>query len=102
MAPDVDKAREFYRAVFGWNYDIGPAEFGGYTTARVGKQAVAGLMGTQPDAPPMPPAWGVYFASPNAEADVARAEKLGAKVLSPVMTVGEFGKMAILTDPTGA
>src|ERR1700737_315910 len=93
MTPDAEAAREFYHAVFGWDYDIGPAEFGGYTTARVGKQQVAGLMGSQPGDPPS--AWGLYFASADAAADVARAEKLGAKVLAPVMAVGEFGSMAI-------
>ena len=100
MTPDADKARAFYHEVFGWDYDIGPAEYGGYTTARVGKHQVAGLMGSRPGDPPS--AWGLYFASPDAAADVARAEKLGAKILAPLMMVGEFGSMAILADPTGA
>jgi predicted enzyme related to lactoylglutathione lyase len=102
MAPDVDAARAFYRAVFGWEYDIGGSEFGGYTTARLGQRMTAGLMGPQPDAPPMPAAWSLYFASDNIEADVARAVELGAKVLYPAMTVGEFGTMATCEDPTGA
>ena len=33
---------------------------------------------------------------------MARAVKLGAKVLYPPMVVGEFGSMATLEDPTGA
>src|SRR3954470_22226864 len=89
MAPDIDGARAFYHAVFGWEYDIGNPEFGGYTTARLGGQMgermVAGLMGPQPDDPPMPAAWSLYFATNDIEADVARAVKLGAKVVSPVM-----------------
>lgn len=102
MAPDVDVAREFYHAVFGWEYDIGGAEYGGYTTARSGNRTVAGMMGNQPDAPPMPAAWGLYFASDDIEADVAKAEKLGAKVVYPPMVVGNFGSMATCEDPTGA
>jgi uncharacterized protein len=102
MAPDVDAARTFYQAVFGWEYDIGGPEFGGYTTARLEQRMTAGLMGPQPDAPPMPAAWSLYFASDNVEADVVRAVELGAKVLSPAMVVGEFGSMAICEDPTGA
>ena len=54
MAPDVDAARAFYHAVFGWEYDIGGAEYGGYTTARLGQRTTAGLMGPQPDAPSLP------------------------------------------------
>ena len=102
MAPDPDAARTFYQAVFSWEYDVGGPEYGGYTTARLGRRMVAGMVGPQPDAPPMPAAWGLYFASDNAEADVERAVELGAKVVSPAMVVGEFGSMAICEDPTGA
>ncbi len=101
-APDVDAARKFYQAVFGWDYDIGGPEFGGYTIARLGPRSTAGLTGPRPGAPPMPAAWGLYFAANNAEADVARAVGLGAKVLAPAMTVGTFGSMALCADPTGA
>ena len=34
MTPDMDGARKFYHALFGWDYDIGGPEFMGYTTAR--------------------------------------------------------------------
>jgi predicted enzyme related to lactoylglutathione lyase len=102
MTPDIDAARKFYNAVFGWEYDIGNPEFGGYTTARLGKRTTAGLMGNQPGAPPMPSAWSLYFATENIEADVARAVKLGAKVLYPALVVGEFGTMATCEDPMGA
>jgi predicted enzyme related to lactoylglutathione lyase len=102
MSPDVDAARAFYQAVFGWEYDIGAPEYGGYTTARVGQRMAAGMVGNQPDAPPMPAAWGLYFATDDIEADVARAVELGAKVVSPAMAVGDFGSMAVCEDPTGA
>lgn len=102
MAPDADAARAFYHAVFGWEYDIGGPEFGGYTTCRLGQRMTAGLTGISPDMPPTHPAWGLYFASDNLEADVARAIELGGKSISPPMIVGDFGGMAICADPTGA
>lgn len=102
MTPDIDKARAFYQEVFGWEYDIGSPEFGGYTTARLGQRSAAGLMGSQPDQPPMPAAWGLYFATDDIEADLARAVELGATVMYPTMPVGDFGSMVTLTDPTGA
>jgi hypothetical protein len=37
VAHAIDAAREFYHAVFGWDYDIGGPEYGGYTTARLGQ-----------------------------------------------------------------
>jgi uncharacterized protein len=96
------RLRAFYQKVFGWEYDIGGPEYGGYTTARLGQHMVAGLMGLQPDEPPMPAAWSLYFATDNIDADVAKAVELGAKVVSPVMAVGEFGSMAVCEDLTGA
>lgn len=102
MASDIEAARSFYHALFGWEYDIGGPEYGGYTTARVGSRTAAGIGGPPPDAPPMPSAWSLYFATTDIEADVARAVELGATVLYPTMVVGAFGSMAALADPTGA
>lgn len=101
-SPDAGAARAFYHAVFGWEYDIGGPEYGNYTTARVGERAAVGFVGNEPDAPPMPAAWNLYFATDNIEADVARAVALGAQVLYPAMVVAVFGSMATLQDPTGA
>lgn len=100
--PDVEAARQFYNAVFGWEYDIGGPEYWGYTTARLGSRPAAGLAGNPPDAPNQPAAWGLYFATHAIEADVARAVSLGAKALFPPMVIGEFGSMATCADPTGA
>ena len=101
-SPDAEAARAFYQAVFGWEYDVGGPDFGGYTTARVGQRSTAGIVGNQPGAPPEPAAWGLYFATDEIEAGVARAVELGATVHYPAMAVGTFGSMATLEDPTGA
>jgi hypothetical protein len=100
-SPNVEAARKFYNAVFGWEYDISP-EFGGYTTARSGKYSTVGLVGDHPDNAGKPSFWTTYFATNQIESDVARAVALGAKIVSPAMVVGAFGSMAILADPTGA
>ena len=102
LTPDIDAARAFYHAVFGWDYDIGGPEYGGYTTARLGTRMTVGMSGPPPGVALRPAAWALYFATEDIEADVARAVKLGAKVLYPPMVVGEFGSMATLEDPTGA
>src|SRR5687768_5865584 len=102
MAPDLDAARTFYHAVFGWEYDIGAPEFGGYTNARVGERVAAGLGGPMPGVPPAPSAWSLYFATDDTEADVARTVGLGAKLHVPPMQVAGFGSWAVLEDPTGA
>jgi predicted enzyme related to lactoylglutathione lyase len=102
LTPDIDAARSFYRELFGWEYNISGAEYGGYSTARVGTRAAAGLSGPMPGAPPAPTAWSLYFASHDLESDVSRAVDLGAKVVSPAFAVEPFGSMATLEDPTGA
>ena len=102
MSNDIEGARKFYHALFGWEYDIGGPEFGGYTTARLGQRTVAGMSNPMPGAPAMPSQWGVFFASQDVQADSARAVELGAQIVSPAMTVGPFGSMAVCADPSGA
>ena len=41
--PDLDRALEFYGAVFGWDFDVGPEEFGRYTTCLLRGRRVAAL-----------------------------------------------------------
>ena len=55
-APDVDAARAVYHAIFGWDYDIGGPEYGGYTTARLGTRMTVGMSGPRP-ASRRPAAW---------------------------------------------
>ena len=63
QTPDIDAARTFYHAVLGWEYDIGGAEYGGYTNATAGGRTAAGMAGPMPGAPPQPAAWSLYFAT---------------------------------------
>lgn len=102
MTPNMDESKAFYRAVLGWEYNGGEPEFGGYTTATVAGQQAAGLMNLMPATPPMAAGWYLYFATDDIEADAARVEELGGKVVYPPMAVGTFGSMATCTDPTGA
>jgi len=102
IAPDVDAARTFYQAVFGWEYDIGGPEYGGYTTAHLGGRNVAGLSGPPPGMPLTTAAWGLYFASDQIDAHVNNAVEHGATVINPPMTVAPFGSTATCADPTGA
>jgi predicted enzyme related to lactoylglutathione lyase len=53
----ADAARAFYGALFGWEYDIGGAEFNYYTTARIGARLTAGIAVLPPEMP-LPSAWG--------------------------------------------
>jgi uncharacterized protein len=64
--PDLDRALDFYGALFGWQFDVGPAEYGRYTTAYLDGGRVAAL------APSPEPAatrfwWNVYLATADCE-----------------------------------
>ncbi len=100
IAPtDMDAARTFYAAVLGWDIPSGGEDFGGYTSASFDGNGVAGFM---PSDGSMPTVWTLYFASPDADATSAAILAAGGSVLLPTMQVGDFGRMVVAADPTGA
>lgn len=101
MTRDATKARAFYEKVIGWTYDISGPEFGNYALAKADGAVATGIGQLGPD-DHFPPAWTVYFGVTNADETCARATSLGGKILVPATNIGEFGRMAMLEDPTGA
>jgi len=97
--PDVEAATAFYAAVAGWDIPPGHPDFGGYTIANVDGQAVAGLGPIMGDSGT---AWTLYLASDDADATQAAITANGGTVLLPAGDVGDFGRMLIAADPTGA
>lgn len=95
-------ACEFYGGLFGWKVDT--MDMGGmhYHVVKVGDTAVGGIMTLPPDAPKMPPAWGVYVTVADCEAAVAKCKSLGGSVMMEPHDVPGVGRMAILRDPQGA
>lgn len=100
--PDQDAAGEFYGALFGWQLkeDENAEQTGGYRTARLGDDAVGGVMKLMQEG--QPPAWMNYVCVEDADATVAKARQAGATVHAEPMSVLDYGRMAILADPTGA
>ncbi|HVB05240.1 MAG TPA: VOC family protein [Acidimicrobiales bacterium] len=99
---DVEAAKSFYGAVFGWGEAT--EDFGGmpYTQFMLGEKPVAGMLPINPMVPAeVPGFWLVYFAVTDTDATVARAGELGGSVLMPAIDspVGRFG---ILNDTDGA
>ncbi|NUU25353.1 MAG: VOC family protein [Streptomycetaceae bacterium] len=99
-SPDVGAAAAFYSAVFGWSFtDLGP-EAGGYGFFQLGGKTVAALGPlTQEGATS---AWTVYFSTPSADTTTKDAEQAGGTVRVEPFDVFDAGRMACLTDPTGA
>ena len=42
--PDLERAMDFYGPLFGWEFDVGPAETGRYTTCLLRGEPVAAMM----------------------------------------------------------
>ena len=98
---DPQGAREFYSKVFGWKVEVNPdPQYGGYALAKAGGKDVAGIGPKQMDEAPT--AWTVYIGTPDAAETAKKAEAAGAKIIAPVMEVGDQGHMAIIQDPSGA
>jgi predicted enzyme related to lactoylglutathione lyase len=118
---DVDGAREFYGAVFGWDLlDAGGAgsmwalpAYGDFLEqlrpgtragmAEMGapprfEEVVAGLSPLSDDTPAH---WGVTFAVEDADAIAARATELGGQVIVPPFDA-PWVRMTVIADPQGA
>ncbi len=101
VTSDLEGAKRFYQQIFGWEYVDTGAEFGHYNMAHIRGHNAAGMNALQPGQE-MPPAWTIYLASADIDADVARVRELGGQVYFEPMTVGDSGRMAVCADPTGA
>jgi predicted enzyme related to lactoylglutathione lyase len=98
---DPEGARKFYSAVFGWKVEVNPdPQYGGYALAKASGKDVAGIGPKQMEEAPT--AWTVYIGTANAAETAKKAEAAGAKIIAPVMEVGDQGHMAIIQDPSGA
>jgi predicted enzyme related to lactoylglutathione lyase len=98
---DEKKALAFYEKVFGYSHDamdMGP--HGTYYVFKKGDKARAGLMRAPiPEAPSM---WVPYVAVADCDACVAKAQKLGAKLVAPASDAPGVGRFAVFIDPQGA
>lgn len=100
--PDQEQAGEFYGALFGWRIveDENAEQTGGYRTAQLDGKAVGGVMRLMQEG--QPPAWMTHFKVDDTDSVAARARDLGGEVLAEPMAVLDYGRLAVVADPTGA
>jgi predicted enzyme related to lactoylglutathione lyase len=121
---DVDRAKAFYGAVFGWQtMAIGGGNemwtlpgYGDHLEERtpglrkqmaemggpVGfEDVVASINPIPDDQPDTPPHWSVTFGTDDADATAAKAPELGGKVLAPPFDA-PWIRMTVIADPAGA
>jgi uncharacterized protein len=101
MTTNPEAARTFYGELFGWKFEIGGPESGHYGMAKLDGRNAAGV-GSQPPGVTFPPAWSVYFATPNLDDTITQVKNHGGTVVMGPMDVMEEGRLAFCVDPTGA
>jgi hypothetical protein len=98
---DLDRAADFFRAVFGWETEENPQSPSRYLLAKNEGRLNAGLIEMTEEWGDLSPHWSVYFAVDDAEAAAKRIETLGGKLHhGPFDT--PVGPMAVVADPQGA
>jgi predicted enzyme related to lactoylglutathione lyase len=97
---DLDRAQQFYGAVFGWAFTSPGPDYGGYINALKDGHLVAGLMPKHPDHDGAD-GWTTYLHTADVAATLAAATAAGATDCGGVMAIPEKGRMALLTDPAG-
>lgn len=102
---DVAAAKDFYGKVFGWQFK--EVDCGGMTYTMMKAEGMPMEFGGMWSIPKeqqefIPPNWMSYILVTNCDESLASAQKHGAKVVKESMNVGDFGRMAVIQDPTGA
>jgi predicted enzyme related to lactoylglutathione lyase len=99
---DLDAAKSFYSAVFGWEaaeQDMGDIP---YVMLQVDDHPVGGMLPLTDDAPDeVSPHWLAYFVVEAFDDAVEKARELGGEVKGPESDT-PAGKIGILSDPAGA
>jgi predicted enzyme related to lactoylglutathione lyase len=121
---DVDGAKSFYAAVFGWTTLALPGGVEMWTLPGYGdhleqdnpelrknmaemggppgfEDVVASIVPLGDDQPDTPPHWGVTFGVDDADAIAEKASELGGKVIVPPMDA-PWVRMTVIADPQGA
>jgi predicted enzyme related to lactoylglutathione lyase len=102
VSTDVDAARAFYPAIFGWSFEVHKGDGMEYTEWRIGDRSVGGLMAKPAAMPPQVPShWAVYFAVDDCDAAIKQVTELGGRQMTPAMDIPQ-GRFAFVTDPEGA
>jgi predicted enzyme related to lactoylglutathione lyase len=102
---DNEAAKKFYTELFGWSSTDNPMGPGMvYTMLKRDGKEVGALYKMMPEMSSrgIPPHWMSYASTENADDIVAKAESLNGTIIQPPFDVFDFGRMAVIQDPTGA
>ncbi len=95
---DIDRAKKFYKELFGWKIERMPGEIEYYGISTVdenGKEGIFGGMGKRGD-----PSQRItnYIGVSSIDVDIKKVEKLGGKMVMPKTKIPGYGYLAICLD----
>ncbi len=99
---DGPAAKEFYKSLFDWGVNDIPNDAGTYSMVQKRGKDAGALYQQGPEEMGIPPHWNSYVCVDSADETAAKAKKLGATVILGPFDVMEHGRMAVVSDPTGA
>lgn len=96
-AADRDKANAFFKDLFGWECTIvtEPSTAYIFSSGNTSGAYVELSDQVKPNSPV------IYVDSSDLEADLKKAESLGATIAMQPLQIGKYGAMAMFIDPTG-
>ncbi len=100
--PDLDRAKAFYRALFGWEYEERSAATGPFTLCLLRGQRVAALRHVTAADAEGESWWHVHLATDDCDRTAKQIVVSGGTVLVPPADVADLGRTAVVADPTGA
>jgi predicted enzyme related to lactoylglutathione lyase len=102
--PEPGATLDFYRGLFGWEFENRMAEGdpqGEYQVARLGGGDVAAV-GSIPEGAPPIATWNTYVCVESADETAGKVRDAGGAVVMDPFDIPGAGRMAVFTDPEGA
>ena len=96
MGKDISKAQGFFGELFGWGTKPVPMPGGSYTMIAVGDRTIGGYEQSSEHG-----GWLAHLLVADVKAAADKVKSLGGKVVKEPFKVGDFGTMAVATDPHG-
>lgn len=102
MTTDLEKSLAFYKGLFP-EWDIQAQEVAPgfvYHMIHIGGRKTGGFVPMEGEGPPTH--WISYVSVEDCDAAIEKAESMGAKTLVPAFSAPGVGRMAVMSDPSGA
>jgi len=100
---NAEAAKGFYSTLFNWvAIDVPAGENETYTMLQKQDKNVCALYAMDPERSQqgIPPSWQVYVAVKDVDATVDKATKLQGEVIMPPFDIFDYGRMAVVQDPS--